>query len=421
MRAHVFQTLCAFFIATSTATAFAASSPTTDSQLTQVLAHGENRSLAAIAALRIHRGVVSYQYVSGFARKDGLKSTSARSDTLFRIASVSKFVTTIGVMQLVDKRKIDLDTDASRYLGFTLRNPDFPNVVITPRMLLSHTASIADADDYIMPAHHTVSEFFDPSRHKGMATYHFLPGRQPGTWFSYCNLCYGLIGTMIERVSGERFDLYQQKHVLTPLGIDGGYDPALLPHPERLATLYQHTARGYEATKDKIGRFIPEAPADYKIGTNATIFSPQGGLRISLDGLYRLAQFVFGDGTVDGVSVLSSRSLQAMLKPAWTYDGHNGEGPYPIASYGLAMIQLSGATDPSGHPTKPWNDYHGGIVGHLGDAYSLRSGFWLNPKTQDGYLFIADGFPEDGQEKPGKYSSFTAVEEDIFNALSLAP
>ena len=222
MRAHVFQTFCAFLIATSTATAFAASSPTTDAQLTQVLAHGENRSLAAIAALRIHRGVVSYQYVSGFARKDGLKSTSARSDTLFRIASVSKFVTTIGLLQLVDKRKIDLDADASRYLGFTLRNPDFPNVAITPRMLLSHTASIADADDYVMPAHHTVSEFFDPSRHKGMATYHFLPGRKPGTWFSYCNLCYGLIGTMIERVSGERFDFYQQTHVLTPLGIDGG-------------------------------------------------------------------------------------------------------------------------------------------------------------------------------------------------------
>ncbi|OAG73839.1 serine hydrolase [Gluconobacter japonicus] len=409
--------LSALLLMTSCGAAYAAPSPSRDTQLEQVLAHGEARPLAAIAAMRIHNGAVSYRYVGGFARKNGMDLTSVRSDTLFRIASVSKFVTTIGLMQLVDQGKVDLDADASRYLGFTIRNPDFPNIPITPRMLLSHTASIADADDYVIPANHAVSEFFDPSRRPGMVTYHFLPGRKPGTWFSYCNLCYGLIGTMVERVSGERFDLYQQKHVLTPLGIDGGYDPALLDHPERLATLYHHTANGYEAAKDDSTHVLPEASAQYRIGTNATIFSPQGGLRISLDGIYRLSQFVFGEGKVDGITVLSSQSLRTMLQPEWRYDGHNGEGTYPIASYGLATIQLTGAHDPSGHPTAPWRGYRGGFVGHLGDAYGLRSGFWLNPKTHDGYLFIVDGFPEDGQEKPGKLSSFTNVEEKIFNAL----
>ena len=109
-----------------------------------------------------------------------------------------------------------------------------------------------------------------------------------------------------------------------------------------------------------------------------------------------------------------------MLHSGWHYDGHNGEGPYPIASYGLATIQLTGERDPSGHPTTPWRHYQGGLIGHLGDAYGLRSGFWLNPATRDGYLFIADGFPEDGKEKPGKISSFTNVEEEIFSALSNA-
>lgn len=413
--------ICSFsalLLLLSSEAAYSAPSPSPDIQLEQVLAHGEARPLAAIAAMRIHHGAVSYRYLRGFARKNGSNLTPVRSDTLFRIASVSKFVTTIGLMQLVDQGKVDLDGDASRYLGFKLRNPDFPDAPITPRMLLSHTASIADADDYVIPANHAVSEFFDPSRHPGTATYHFLPGRKPGTWFSYCNLCYGLIGTMVERVSGERFDLYQQKHVLTPLGIDAGYDPALLAHPERLATLYHHTANGYEEAKDDSTHFLPEAPAQYQIGTNATIFSPQGGLRISLDGLYRLSQFVLGHGTVNGVTVLSSQSLRTMLQPEWRYNGHNGEGTYPITSYGLATIQLTGAHDPSGHPTTPWKGYRGGLVGHLGDAYGLRSGLWLNPKTQDGYLFIVDGFPEDGQEKSGTFSSFTNVEEKIFEALS---
>ncbi|KXV35263.1 beta-lactamase [Gluconobacter thailandicus] len=410
--------LSALLLVTSSGAACASSPPSTDVKLAQVLTHGESRPLAAIVAMRIHNGAVSYRYVGGFARKGGSDVTPARPDTLFRIASVSKFVTAIGLMQLVDQGKVDLDADASRYLGFRLRNPDFPDVPITPRMLLSHTASIADADDYVIPADHIVSEFFNPSRRRGMATYHFLPGRKPGAWFSYCNLCYGLVGTMVERVSGERFDLYQQKHVLTPLGIDGGYDPALLSHPERLATLYQHTTHGYEAAKDNNTHFVPEAPAHYRIGTNATIFSPQGGLRISLDGLYRLSQFVFGGGTVDNVTVLSSQSLRTMLQPAWRYDEHNGEGTYPIASYGLATIHLTGTSDPSGHLTMPWHGYRGGLVGHLGDAYGLRSGFWLDPETRDGYLFIVDGFPEDGREKPGEYSSFTNVEEKIFSALS---
>lgn len=414
---HYFSVL---LLATSVATAYAVPSSTTDTLLTQTLQHGDARPLAALAALRIHNGTVSYRYVGGFARRKGADVTPVQADTLFRIASVSKFVTTIGLMQLVEQGRIDLDADVSRYLGFLLRNPAFPDTPITTRMLLSHTASIADADDYVIPADHAVSEFFDASRRPGAADYHFLPNRKPGSWFSYCNLCYGLIGTMIERVSGERFDLYQQKHVLALLGIDGGYDPARLSHSERLATLYHHTVNGYEPAKDSDAHIAPEASDQYRIGTNATIFSPQGGLRISLNGLYRLSQFVFGNGTLASVTVLSPKSLQTMLRSDWHYEGQNGEGSYPIASYGLATIQLTGARDPSGHPTTPWRGYQGGLVGHLGDAYGLRSGFWLDPMTRDGYLFIANGFPEDGQEKPGKISSFTNVEEEIFNALSNA-
>ncbi|WP_367161208.1 serine hydrolase domain-containing protein (plasmid) [Kozakia baliensis] len=407
-----------FLLATGVSPTLAAALPSADVGLERILTQGEARPLAGLAAMRIRNGKIVYRYSGGFARKNGADVMPLRSDTLFRIASVSKFVTTVGLMRLVEQGRINLDADVSRYLGFQLRNPDFPNVAITTRMLLSHTASIADADDYVIPADHSVSEFFDPSRRLGMANYHFISGHRPGSWFSYCNLCYGLLGTMIERVSGERFDLYQQRHVLEPLGIDAGYDPAQLRHPERLATLYRHTDKGYEAVKDVAAQFVPEAPTNYRIGTNATIFSPQGGLRISLDGLYRLAQFVFGRGTFNGVTVLSPRTVQTMLQTDWRYNGHNGEGTYPIASYGLATIQLTGAKDPTGHPTIPYRGYHGGLVGHLGDAYGLRSGFWLDPATHDGFLFIADGFPEDGKEKSGDFSSFTKVEEGIFGVLA---
>ena len=68
------------------------------------------------------------------------KHTPLIRNTRLRVASVSKMFTVFGVMQLVEAGKIDLDEDVSRYLGFELRNPNFPDEKITVRMLASHTS-----------------------------------------------------------------------------------------------------------------------------------------------------------------------------------------------------------------------------------------------------------------------------------------
>ncbi|MBS1027288.1 serine hydrolase domain-containing protein [Gluconobacter albidus] len=418
-------TLAAIAVLSSAAHAqtHAQSATETTHVLDRILTQGEVRPLAAIAAVRLRHGRVAYSYYGGFARRTPDGTVPVGPQTLFRIASISKVVTTIGLMELVEQGKIDLDHDASDYLGFRLRNPDFPQTPITVRMLLNHTSSICDADSYTLPPDQKISTFFDTTRKPGDPGYHFAhgDGHAPGTWFSYCNLCYGLVGTIMERVSGERFDRYQQTHVLAPLGIDGGYNRTALPHPERLATLYSHQPKGWEAETDT----RPLAPswsaaslAPYTPGTNGTLFSPQGGLRISMEGLTRLARFMLGHGTLDGRTLLSAHSIAQMQTPTWQYDGQNGDCPYPIASYGLSMARLTGARDPSGRETRPYKGYSGHLAGHLGDAYSLHSGFWYDPATGDGFLFAADGFPDAGQERPGTYSSFTRVEEEIFTALA---
>lgn len=401
----------------------AQSATETTHALDRILTQGEVRPLAAIAAVRLRHGRVAYSYYGGFARRTPDGTVPVGAQTLFRIASISKVVTTIGLMELVEQGKIDLDHDASDYLGFRLRNPDFPQTPITVRMLLNHTSSIRDADSYTLPPDQKISTFFDTTRKPGDPGYHFAhrDGHAPGTWFSYCNLCYGLIGTIMERVSGERFDRYQQTHVLAPLGIDGGYNRTALPHPERLATLYSHQPKGWEAETDTqplTPSWSAASLAPYTPGTNGTLFSPQGGLRISMEGLTRLARFMLGHGTLDGRTLLSAHSIAQMQTPTWQYDGQNGDCPYPIASYGLSMARLTGARDPSGRETRPYKGYSGDLAGHLGDAYSLHSGFWYDPATGDGFLFAADGFPDAGQERPGTYSSFTRVEEEIFTALA---
>lgn len=403
-----------------------AQSPTeTTHALDRVLTQGEVRPLAAIAAVRLRHGRVAYSYYGGFARRTSDGPIPVGPQTLFRIASISKVVTTIGLMELVEQGKVDLDHNASDYLGFKLRNPDFPQTPITVRMLLNHTSSIRDADGYILPPDHKISEFFDTTRKPGELGYHFAhgDGHAPGTWFEYCNLCYGLVGTIMERVSGERFDHYQQTHVLDPLGIDGGYNRMSLAHPDRLATLYSHQPRGWEAETDTqplTPSWNAASLASYTPGTNGTLFSPQGGLRISMEGLTRLARFMLGHGTLDGRTLLSAHSIALMQTPTWQYDGQNGDCPYPIASYGLSMARLTGARDSSSRETRPYKGYSGDLAGHLGDAYSLHSGFWYDPANGDGFLFAADGFPDAGQERPGVYSSFTRIEEEIFTALAEA-
>src|SRR5690349_8766306 len=73
-------------------------------------------------------------------------------DDPVRVASVSKMVTAIGVMKLIDQGKLDLTSDVSRWLGWNLRNPAFPDRPINLSMLLSHTSSVREHDDdYVIP------------------------------------------------------------------------------------------------------------------------------------------------------------------------------------------------------------------------------------------------------------------------------
>src|SRR2546430_4327122 len=74
------------------------------------------------------------------------------ADDPVRVASVSKMVTAIGVMELVDQGRLDLNSDVSRWLGWPLRNPNFPDRPISLSMLLSHTSSVREHDDdYVIP------------------------------------------------------------------------------------------------------------------------------------------------------------------------------------------------------------------------------------------------------------------------------
>ena len=336
----------------------------------------------------------------------------ARADDPVRIASISKLVTALGVMRLVDQGRLDLDRDVSDYLGWRLRNPAFPDQPITLRLLLSHRSSLIDgADLYIIPLGTGLRERLSDPRVWDSA---HAPG---ANWFHYTNLNFPVVASVMEAASGERFDRLMQRLVLRPLRLDAcfnwsGCSPAVTA---RGIALYR--ADGSLAKDDPVARHgCPVLIADgaacdltrYVPGTNGALFSPQGGLRISARDLARIGQMLARGGR----GFLSPAAFAELTRPQWRFDGSNGLGEDGTASgffcaYGLA-VQTIGGAGPGCH-----DDLFGDgarRIGHSGDAYGLKAGLWLDPVSGRGLAFFTTRVAEDA---PRGTSAFTAAEESV--------
>src|SRR5690606_27883891 len=172
---------------------------------------------APVATVRVafdRDGITSTQ-VSGMA--DIAAQRAITADDPVRIASISKLVLALGVMRLVEDGRLDLDADVSQQLGWTLRNPAFPDTPITLRLLLSHTASLTDAAGYwqVPLGAPFQAQLDDP---KAWDAEH-----APGSFFSYPNVCFPTVPAAMGRATGERFDLLMDRLVLRPLGIEACY------------------------------------------------------------------------------------------------------------------------------------------------------------------------------------------------------
>jgi CubicO group peptidase (beta-lactamase class C family) len=342
-------------------------------------------------------------------------------DDPVRVASVSKLIVAVGVMKLVEAGKLDLDSDLSRWLDWNLRNPAFPDRPITLRQLLSHTSSVRDHDDqYAIPLGGSVQrEMADP---RSWDTKHG-PG---GGFFTYSNMNFPIVGSIIEKVTGERFDIWMRRSVLDPMRIDACYNWPTCSDAAIARAVELDAPDGKPAKDDLHGR-RPDCPvyveegaacdlASAKLGENGALYAPQGGLRISVRGLERVGRMLLGGGTLDGVRILSERSVNELFQPVWRFDGTNGsteEGFY--CTYGLATQAIP--TRIRGCDDNPVGD---GLVrqGHAGDAYGMRSGLWLDRARGIGVAFFVTGL---GDDPPRGRSAFRASEEVAFaHALSLA-
>lgn len=346
-------------------------------------------------------------------------------NAVVRVASVSKLVVAIAVMRLVEQGRLDLDADVSGHLGWRLRHPAHADVPVTLRQLMSHTSGIVDGPGYGFALEERLADQLTPA-HWGPAP--------PGGRFEYANLNYGIIATVMEAATGERFDRLMTQLVLAPLKIDGGYNwqGASADAIARAAVLYRKGSD--EAHWDASAPWTPQVddlkgrrPAcpvrslgacnldAYRPGSNGTIFSPQGGLRIAIPDLARIGLVLLRGGEHGGVRLLKRSSVRAMLTPVWQAGGPVPGDDYKgqMLCYGAGPQCLSGRAGASDQPVPGARWW-----GHLGEAYGLLAGLWIDQRRGRVIAYALTGSAADPFTYPHVASAFSSAEDIIMAALA---
>ena len=319
-------------------------------------------------------------YTHSFGLKNFETNTPLMDDCLFRIASISKSFSATSIMQLVEDKKLSLEDDISKLVGFKIRNPKYPETIITLKMVMSHRSSINDGEGYF------TLDVINPDKNQNWAKCY--NDYEPGTDYMYCNLNYNMVGTIIEKVSGERFDQYVKRHVLNPLGLYGGYCVDSLDK-SRFASIYEYNVDS--------ARFIPSPAAynprsaeiaNYIMGYSTPIFSPTGGMKISATDLATYMTMHMKMGKHKGKRIISKKSAREMQTALSDKEG-----------YGLAIMTKNNLIE--GKTLK----------GHTGSAYGLYSAMFFSPEEKFGIVVISNGC------HPGYTDGFNTVIRKTVNCL----
>jgi CubicO group peptidase (beta-lactamase class C family) len=281
-------------------------------------------NIAGAAVAVVADGHLLFAQGYGFADVNSRRPVIA-DQTLFRAGSVSKLFTWTAVMQLVEQGKLDLDRNINDYLDFKI--PERYGKPITLRDVMTHSTGFED----------TVTDLFvaTPSQLFPLRQYlirHMPPLiHPPGQVVAYSNYAATLAGYIVERVSGEPFDEYIERHILGPLGMQHSSFRQPLP-PD----LRPFMASGYPQASD------PHATAFELIEA-----APAGALTTNVTDLAKFMLAQLDGGSYGGAQILSPATLKEMHTPQGRpLPGMNGMdlGFYDENRNGLRIIGHGGDT-----------------------------------------------------------------------------
>jgi CubicO group peptidase (beta-lactamase class C family) len=352
---------CVLVIALASAGAAGAEDTPLRQSLQQFVDRGE--VAGAIAVVGRAAGTLQTEAVG---RHDADSPAPLKPDALFRIASMTKPVTAIGVMILVDEGKLAVDDPLEKHLpefrgamlvsgrskdAITLTRPTRPP---TLRDLLTHTSGISSAwppalADLYARRHRTLGEVALILSQRPLDF-------EPGSRWQYCNPGIDLLGRVIEVASGRRYEEFLAERVFGPLGMT---DTTFYPTAAQLARVTPTYDR-------KGGRLVAVPNSIIGPPTGAVYPVPAGGLYSTAADLARLYRMMLNRGTLDGRTILSPAAVAAMTS-VHTGDLKCGFTEGIGFGFGWAVVREPAGVNAS---LSPGSYGHGGAFGTQG---------WLDP------------------------------------------
>lgn len=301
--------LLAYGLSTSTCLFAQRENPELDHYLLKKM---EKAGRIGMQAAYISNGELSWR--GSYGVKTFQTNDRVNDSTLFMTASISKPVTALALMKLYDERKLGLDDDINDYLPFNVRNPNFPDDKITFRMLLSHVSSIRDhwpilelgytidnggdsplsLEDHIKSYLLEGGAYYNPEKN----FYAMAPGQEE----KYSNVGFGLIGYLVERISGKPFNEYMKEEIFLPLKMNNTYwFLSEIPHAN-IATPHN----------------MPYKETDFKGTQVLKHFGypgyPSGQLRTTVSDYAQYLKMMINEGKVEGKSFLSKETIAEFLR-----------------------------------------------------------------------------------------------------------
>ena len=337
-----------------------------------------NSNISSVAMLTVKDGEIFYSHAAGFI--DAGKIEAPTQSTLYKTSSIAKLIIAVAVMQQVELGMLNIDQDVGNYLPFPVRNPSFPDNVITVRMLMQHAAGLANpafgetVDDLfftfdssvILQLHPLIEEILTPGSAKFKDTV-WLSG-EPGTLHKNSNLGMVLLSYLVEELSGLHFNEYCKWNVFVPLGMDktSHYFPDL--DPTQVAALFDSNNNLMEQ--------------------NSNWFYPISGLFTSTGDWANFMRAILDGGELNGKRILQQESVDQMLT---TISPVNNQLAY---NSNIGLIWRQAAVNP-------------GWIGHTGAGTQMTHVTEMDPGNNIGYVVFTNEGRIDGLVGPGSNLNVT--------------
>jgi len=355
-------------------------------------ATGDDGYLGAVAVVADH-DVVVYHRASGHADLQGRQPL--REDAIFRIYSMTKPVTSVAALMLVEEGRLGLDDPVAKYLPAFAHlqrvaggDADAPQLVPVARMptvrhLLTHTAGFATGGDDIRAAS-TLLQREAPEEASDLAGYADRVARapladEPGTRFRYDGVNTEVLARVIEVASGQPFDRVLQTRILSPLGMrDTGFEVPVARRG-RVMALTSRDAAGHRILADTASARTPGVPL-------RAYTSGAGGLYSTAADYLRFARMLANGGELDGVRLLKRDTVALMMRDQLATFNPGVPAPEPGEGFGLGGYVV---TD-NAKSARP------GALGQFGWSGAASTYFTIDPARHLVIVLMSQHLPVDG-------------------------